>query len=111
MRTQDGESVEYSVHLDERGRKKADVVTGPMGAYVQGAPRSSFGDSGVAGFSSSGGFGGFGDDDGWEKDSFKSRDEDDTMMDELFSDDTSFDRETETDGDDKAQDQEQAEKF
>jgi cold shock CspA family protein len=34
----DGESVEYTVEIDQTGRKKAASVTGPNGADVQGAP-------------------------------------------------------------------------
>jgi protein lin-28 len=36
---QDGEPVEFSVVTDDNGRSKAENVTGPMGAFVQGAPR------------------------------------------------------------------------
>ncbi|CAJ1953280.1 unnamed protein product [Cylindrotheca closterium] len=36
----DGEPVEFSVVVDNNGRSKAENVTGPMGAFVQGAPRS-----------------------------------------------------------------------
>eukprot|EP00934_Nitzschia_sp_Nitz4_P007093 Nitzschia sp. Nitz4//scaffold274_size25273//3445//3989//NITZ4_008323-RA/size25273-snap-gene-0.39-mRNA-1//1//CDS//3329545269//7083//frame0 len=49
----DGEPVEFSLYTDNNGRTKAENVTGPMGAYVQGAPRkprmftnSSFGEYG-----------------------------------------------------------------
>jgi len=37
--SQDGEPVEFSVVIDDNGRSKAENVTGPMGAFVQGAPR------------------------------------------------------------------------
>lgn len=37
--SQDGEPVEFSVVVDKNGRSKAENVTGPMGAFVQGAPR------------------------------------------------------------------------
>lgn len=40
---QDGEPVEFTAFTDERGRLKAQRVTGPMGSFVQGAPRRSFG--------------------------------------------------------------------
>lgn len=36
---QEGETVEFSVVKDGNGRSKAENVTGPMGAYVRGAPR------------------------------------------------------------------------
>jgi cold shock CspA family protein len=39
LRLQDGEPVEFSVVTDDNGRSKAENVTGPMGAFVQGAPR------------------------------------------------------------------------
>lgn len=35
----EGEPVEFSVIQDNSGKTKAENVTGPMGAYVQGAPR------------------------------------------------------------------------
>jgi cold shock CspA family protein len=35
---QDGEPVEFTAMADPSGRIKAENVTGPMGAYVQGAP-------------------------------------------------------------------------
>jgi hypothetical protein len=41
---QEGEPVEYSVQQDMKGRIKADRVTGPMGSFVQGAPRRPFND-------------------------------------------------------------------
>ena len=51
--------------VDDSGRNRAENVTGPMGAYVQGAPRrpriehdSGFGRSDNYGSSSGGGFGG-----------------------------------------------------
>ena len=59
---QEGEPVEFSVVVDDNGRSKAENVTGPMGAFVQGAPRrprfdeGNFGDGGFGG----GGFGGGG---------------------------------------------------
>jgi hypothetical protein len=53
---QEGEPVEFTAQTDERGRLKAEKVTGPMGAFVQGAPRRSFQDDGGFG----GGGGGFG---------------------------------------------------
>ena len=31
--------MEFSVIVDDQGKTKAENVTGPMGAYVQGAPR------------------------------------------------------------------------
>eukprot|EP00339_Tiarina_fusa_P028538 CAMPEP_0117044948 /NCGR_PEP_ID=MMETSP0472-20121206/31122_1 /TAXON_ID=693140 ORGANISM="Tiarina fusus, Strain LIS" /NCGR_SAMPLE_ID=MMETSP0472 /ASSEMBLY_ACC=CAM_ASM_000603 /LENGTH=129 /DNA_ID=CAMNT_0004756815 /DNA_START=66 /DNA_END=455 /DNA_ORIENTATION=+ len=34
----EGEPVEFSVITDDKGKTKADSVTGPMGAFVQGAP-------------------------------------------------------------------------
>jgi protein lin-28 len=56
--SQEGEHVEFNT-ITDRGRKKADLVTGPMGAFVQGAPRPAFRD-----YDNSpprgGGFGGFG---------------------------------------------------
>jgi hypothetical protein len=39
---QDGEIVEFTTQMDPRGRVKADRVTGPMGAHVQGVARRSF---------------------------------------------------------------------
>jgi hypothetical protein len=42
---QEGEPVEFTAHTDERGRLKAEKVTGPMGALVQGAPRRTFQDN------------------------------------------------------------------
>lgn len=39
---QEGEPVEFTPTVDERGRIKAERVTGPMGAFVQGAPRRTF---------------------------------------------------------------------
>lgn len=36
---QEGEAVEFSVEVAEDGRPKATSVTGPVGAYVQGAAR------------------------------------------------------------------------
>ena len=48
--------------VDENGRRKAENVTGPMGAYVQGAPRRTRMDyDGYrGGFGSQSGFGSFG---------------------------------------------------
>jgi hypothetical protein len=34
-----GEPVEYTLTEDQRGRGRAERVTGPMGSFVQGAPR------------------------------------------------------------------------
>lgn len=34
--------VEFSLTKDPRGRLRADRVTGPMGAFVQGAPRREY---------------------------------------------------------------------
>jgi hypothetical protein len=45
--TQEGEQVEFTTVSDSQGRLKADRVTGPMGSFVQGAPRRSFGDDQV----------------------------------------------------------------
>lgn len=63
----EGETVEYTLQSDPSGRVKADRVTGPNGAFVQGAPRrtydSGFGSGGGGfggGFGSYGGGGGFG---------------------------------------------------
>jgi hypothetical protein len=54
--SQDGEPVEYTTTVDFQGRVKAERVTGPMGAFVQGtpppAPRSY--DSGSGGYSDGG---------------------------------------------------------
>lgn len=74
---QEGEPVEFSIKEDDRGRKSAERVTGPMGAFVQGAPPRSdggfgggfgggYGDSSGGGFGGgSGGFGGgYGDSSG-----------------------------------------------
>lgn len=36
----DGEAVEFTADVDATGRLKATRVTGPAGAYVQGAPRA-----------------------------------------------------------------------
>lgn len=61
----EGEPVEYTTFTDDRGKIKAERVTGPMGAFVQGAPRRTmdggfgFGGGGGGGFGSTGG-GGFG---------------------------------------------------
>jgi hypothetical protein len=55
--SQEGEPVEFTAQTDERGRLKAERVTGPMGAFVQGAPRRSFRD-----YPEGGGFGGGGGD-------------------------------------------------
>jgi len=53
---QDGEPVEYTTTTDGDGRTRAERVTGPMGGFVQGAPRRpSFGEGGQGG-------GGYGDD-------------------------------------------------
>ena len=52
---QEGEAVEYSLQADPSGRVKAERVTGPNGAFVQGAPRRTF-DTGFGG--GGGGFGG-----------------------------------------------------
>jgi hypothetical protein len=41
---QEGEPVEYEVQEDTQGRLAAMRVTGPMGAYVQGAPKRTFND-------------------------------------------------------------------
>mmetsp|Transcript_14815 Transcript_14815/g.28222 ORF Transcript_14815/g.28222 Transcript_14815/m.28222 type:complete len:128 (+) Transcript_14815:61-444(+) len=56
----DGEPVEYTTTTDENGRTKADRVTGPMGGFVQGAPRrTSFGGGGGdGGYGGGDGFGG-----------------------------------------------------
>jgi hypothetical protein len=62
-RIQEGEPVEYTVMTDDRGKVKAERVTGPMGAFVQGAPRrsfDSFGGGGGGGGFGGGGFGGGG---------------------------------------------------
>lgn len=37
--SQEGEAVEFSLQKTEDGKTKATNVTGPLGAYVQGAPR------------------------------------------------------------------------
>jgi hypothetical protein len=50
--------VEFSTITDSSGRTKAENVTGPMGAYVQGAPQRTRMD--YDGFSGGGGSGGFG---------------------------------------------------
>ena len=57
--------MEFTVMTDDRGKIKAERVTGPMGAFVQGAPRRSFdqfgGGAGGGGFGGGGqGGGGFG---------------------------------------------------
>merc|ERR1740116_671762 len=58
----EGEEVEFEVEVDERQRKKAHNVTGPDGAFVQGAPRpdSNYGFGGGMGAGAGGGFGGGG---------------------------------------------------
>ena len=64
---QEGEPVEFSVLEDDNGRTKAENVTGPMGAYVQGAPRRprmSFYDGGFGGGGFGSDSGGFGSNDG-----------------------------------------------
>lgn len=50
----EGETVEFTKQNDASGRLKASLVTGPMGAFVQGAPKESFSRSfeGGAGFNS-----------------------------------------------------------
>jgi hypothetical protein len=60
LELQEGEPVEYSTVTDPNGRSKADNVTGPMGAYVQGAPRKPPMDYGSYGGGFGGGGGGFG---------------------------------------------------
>ena len=52
--------MEYSLVVDDNGRSKAENVTGPMGAYVQGAPRSPrmFTDNEFGRGGGEGGFGG-----------------------------------------------------
>ncbi|GKY91745.1 hypothetical protein MPSEU_000146200 [Mayamaea pseudoterrestris] len=40
----DGETVEFTTQMDPRGRVKADRVTGPLGAHVQGVARRTFRD-------------------------------------------------------------------
>jgi len=55
----EGEPVEYTTMTDPQGRSKAERVTGPDGAHVQGAPRRTF-DSGFGGFGRDGGGSGFG---------------------------------------------------
>lgn len=40
----EGEPVEFTIVTDMKGRVKADRVTGPMGSFVQGAPRRPFDD-------------------------------------------------------------------
>ena len=54
---QEGEAVEYSVVQDPKGKSKAENVTGPMGAFVQGAPRSPrmYSDNGFGGRGGGGG--------------------------------------------------------
>lgn len=70
--------------VDDGGRVRAERVTGPMGAYVQGAPRRSFGRElgggppgdggfGFGGFGSGGGNGGFGGGGGFGASSSSSR--------------------------------------
>lgn len=61
--------MEFTTMTDDRGKVKAERVTGPTGAFVQGAPRQSqpnsfnerrsgrFGGGSDDGFGSSGGFG------------------------------------------------------
>ncbi|KAG7348760.1 cold-shock DNA-binding domain protein [Nitzschia inconspicua] len=46
----DGEPVEFTTLTDAKGKLKAENVTGPMGAFVQGQPRMArpFGDGGNA---------------------------------------------------------------
>jgi len=59
----EGEPVEFSTMEDpSNGKTKAQNVTGPMGAYVQGAPRNSggFGNDGYGGGGNFGGGGGGG---------------------------------------------------
>ncbi|KAA8496406.1 Cold shock domain-containing protein 4 [Porphyridium purpureum] len=41
----EGEPVEFTVTVDDRGKKKAINVTGPNGAPVQGAPKRQMGGS------------------------------------------------------------------
>mmetsp|Transcript_5220 Transcript_5220/g.10735 ORF Transcript_5220/g.10735 Transcript_5220/m.10735 type:complete len:298 (+) Transcript_5220:99-992(+) len=59
----EGEPVEYETVMDERGRHNARNVTGPQGAFVQGAPRpqfnNNFGGGGYGGGPGRGG-GGYG---------------------------------------------------
>ena len=57
---QDGEPVEFTTIKDDNGRLKAERVTGPMGGFVQGAPRRSYGEGGEGGRGGGGGYGDFG---------------------------------------------------
>lgn len=59
-RTQEGEPVEYTTVTQGNGKVRAENVTGPMGAYVQGAPRNMYGGGGGFGGGGGGGFGGGG---------------------------------------------------
>lgn len=67
----DGEPVEYSVVKDDSGRVRAENVTGPMGAFVQGRPPP------PRRYDDDGGFGG-----GFQTD----RSYDDSMGQDLFED-------------------------
>ena len=42
--SQEGETVEFEINEDESGKRSAQGVTGPEGAYVQGAPRKNYDD-------------------------------------------------------------------
>jgi len=68
----EGEAVEFNVEVDpNNGKTRAADVTGPNGAYVQGAPREpQYNDGydnggGYGGDDSYGGDGGYGGEDGW----------------------------------------------
>lgn len=56
----DGEPVEFQVYMDDNGRKSAQNVTGPDGAYVQGRPQRTYNDYGDGGGGGGGGYGGGG---------------------------------------------------
>jgi hypothetical protein len=54
---QDGEPVEFTSGVDDRGRVRADRVTGPMGSFVQGVPRYRPSEQGGSGGGGGGGGG------------------------------------------------------
>lgn len=56
---QEGEPVEFTSVTEPSGRIRADKVTGPLGAFVQGSPKPA-GGFGGSGYSGGGGFSGGG---------------------------------------------------
>lgn len=78
--------MEFTTITDHRGRVKADMVTGPMGSFVQGAPRPVFKSEGY--------------DSGYERSSFgrSSRNDDFGDFSNMDDDDDDMDDEDDDDG-------------